>query len=372
MLMGVAIPEVAAASNALTSSSLALSDSRPYNATGPVANNVQYTFTGSGVSASAIQCVEEVYSATSNTTPGATPPTGMVTTGASYDSGASNWATFTGWTLDASSNGKLVFHHSSAATPTAGTHTLAFDGVRNSTTTDTGYWMTITTYAGDQSGGAGTDCSGAAVDTATVQFIITNGQLMSLTVDGALSFTVAGQAAGACGATGATATVDLSSTPNAIGFGTVNSGNAIACQELSGATNATNGFTVNMRDTGQLQNALAQKLPDNATTNTSPGAFATLTAGGNQGSYAYTTDDSSLGGGTADRFTNSGPNWAAFLHGDGTAAGDAAANQPVGDVTSPVTGASGDFYIADQVGTTALTQPGYYTTTVVYTCTPVY
>jgi hypothetical protein len=374
-LSGLALPSVAGAAT-LTSASMSLSDSRPYNATGPVAASVTYTFTGSSVTRNGsgsgnIKCIKEVFSSTN--TPGSpTLPTGMVTTSATWNAAGTNYVPQSAgtWTANVATNGSIFLHNATAEEPaSASARTVQFDAIRNSTTTDTGLYVFFSTWTGDFSSG---DCTGSQLDTTTVQYVLTNGQLMSLTVDGTLSFTVVGQNTGACGSTGATATVDATGAGNTIPFGTVNTSNSVVCQKVHVATNATNGYAVYIRDTGQLANALAQKIPDNATTNGSPGAFATLTSGGNSGSYAYATDDFDLTGGTNTRFNATPNNWAAYLHGNGTPANDTTANKPVADRTGSVSGTSGDNYVAHEVGTTGTTLPGTYTTTVVYTCTPVY
>ncbi|HEY2004214.1 MAG TPA: hypothetical protein VGH44_03800 [Candidatus Saccharimonadia bacterium] len=372
-LTTVAIPGIANAAT-LSSASLSLSDSRPLS--GSVGTGVNYAFHTSGVTTGApghIECIKETFATTAT---GSTVPTGMDTTvsAVALNNSATTYVpTPASWTLDKSVNGTLKLTYATGEIPSsAGPDVLSVDGITNSSIANTTYFMHFNTYNN-------TDCTSSPVDTTTVEFILTNGSLMSLTIDNTLSFSVAGHAASTC-MTGVTATVDNSSSPNTIPFGTVTS-NAIACQVLTAATNATNGYTIYVRDNGQLQNTLGQKIPDvgsttgsytNGYSNATPGAtFTNNTSslatypGFNQGAYGYTTDDSSLGTGTANRFTNGGQHWASYGHStDGTGNAEIA-YEPVG-VSSTT------YNIAHQVGITNLTQPGNYQTTVIYTCTPVY
>ena len=76
--------------------------------------------------------------------------------------------------------------------------------------------------------------------------------------------------------------------------------------------------------------------------------------------YGYTTDDASLGTGTADRFTNPSQGWAAAT----------TSNAEIGYEATGV--ATTHYTIGHQVGVATTTYPGTYTTTIIYTCTPVY
>jgi hypothetical protein len=360
--MALAIPQLATAAT-LTSTSMSLSDTRPYSATGPVADSVSYTFTGSSVTTgTGIKCIKEVFSSSSN--PGSpTLPTGMVTTSATWNAGGTNYVPQSAgtWSLNNSTNGSLFLHNATAENPaSASARTVKFDAIRNSTTTDTGLYVFFTTWTGDFASG---DCTGSQVDNVTIQYVLTNGQLLSLTVDGALTFTVTGITTGGSNDCGSSLTTTVSATNTTIPFGTVIAGtDPVACQRLNVGTNATNGFTVYIRDTGQLKNALNQTLADWTGTNASP---TTWGATGTE-AYAYTTDDGTLGTGTTTRFA-SGPKYAAYAHGT-----DETANKEIAFSSAPTTSSAGQFFIGHKVGITATTHPGTYTTTVVYTCTPIY
>jgi hypothetical protein len=345
----------------LTGASLYLSDSRPYTAGPPtVGNAVSYTFDADSVTLSGIQCIKQVFATTST---GSTVPTGMVTTSATLDTTGTDYIDDTGWSTNVATNGSLFLYDSSSETPAnASDRTVVWDAIRNSTSTDSGLFMRFETYTGTFSGG---NCQGTLVDNVTVQYVITNGQLLSLTVDGALSFTVAGVTTGGSDDCGTGVTTTTTATGTTIPFESVTaSSDEIACQTLTVGTNATNGFTVYIRDTQQLQNSLAQTIADWGGTNASPTVWtATNTEG-----YAYTTNDTTLGTGDTDRFTDGASReYAAYGHGS-----TQAANAEIAYANGPTSTAAGVFKVGHKVGITATTEPGAYSTTIVYTCVPVY
>lgn len=315
----------------LTGGSLSLSDPRPSE------ENVTYTFDWSGVTTGTeIKCIEAVFS---DSATGGTKPTGMDTTGASLTS--STFITAGSWTGDFTTDGTLELTNDSGET--AGNGDLVFGGITNSSVADTGYYAIFNTYSD-------TGCT-TGVDEGTVMFINTEGQAVSMTVDPSLSFTIAGVAD--------TATVngtDLSvtTTSTEIPLGTVTTdANAVAAHDLTVGTNASNGYTVYIRYTGQPEYG-TETITDHSGTNTSPTSFSAV---GTE-AFGYTTEDSTLGTGTADRFDAN--NWAAFTTENLEVAYN---NGPVNDETTR---------IGYQVGIAADTAAGNYTTTVILTATPTY
>ena len=131
--------------------------------------------------------------------------------------------------------------------------------------------------------------------------------------------------------------------------------NSIGAQDLTVSTNAANGYTVSARYTGKPLSG-SNTIADHAGTNGSPTTFA---APGNE-AFGYTTSDSTLGTGTANRFTNGGPKWAAFT----------TANSEVAYSNAPA--ASDVTCVGYQAGISGLTPAGVYTTTVIFTATPVF
>lgn len=322
----------------LSSASLSLSDPRP----GTTAN---YTFTASTVTTGAIKCIKMVYA---DTVGGSTVPSGMVTNGASsIDTTNTNYVpTPASWTLNKPANGTLTLTNVAGETPaSAAARKVVINGITNGTTADTRYFLRFNTYNN-------TDCATSPVDSTIVEYIFTNGSTLSLTVDATLSFTVNAVASGQT-CNGATST--QTSTATTIPFGTVTSAaNSIVCQDLIAATNAANGYTIYIRYTAKPTNALNQTINDTSGTNAAPAAFP---AAGNE-AYGYTTNDTSLGTGTAGRFTSNV--WAA----------NTTSNSEVAYESAGVN--STTYRVGHEVGVSTTTRPGTYQTTVIYTCTPIY
>ncbi|MDB5179206.1 MAG: hypothetical protein JWN01_1149 [Patescibacteria group bacterium] len=347
-LMSMGLSAGIADAATLSSASTALSDPRPS------ATSVNYTFTGSSVTSSNIKCVKAIFSTTPT---GDTAPTGWSGASGSVTAASSTLVNSngTGWTL-ATSDGtsstgqKNVWQYTNATGVTPSTTTGAtfiMAGITNSNTADTAYYLKVSTYDN-------INCSSNPVDNATVEFLNTNGSTLSLTVDNTLSFTV-NAVSSSTSCDGATTT--QASTATTIPFGTVTAAsNGVVCQDLTAATNATNGYTIYSRYTNAPTNALSQSIADWTGTNTSPTTFP---AAGTE-AYGVTSNDTTLGTGSANRFTNGGQKWAALT----------ASNAEVAYESAGVTIST--YRIGHQVGISLTTKPGTYTTTVVYTCTPVY
>ena len=340
MLALVVYPVLRAHAATLSQASLAVSDPRPSNL------STTYTFTGSSVSLANIQCIKEVFTDPST----GLAPAGMSTTGAgvTFDTVNSNYMPTPGnWTFAHATNGTMTLTDAGGQIPaSASARKVVINGITNSSVT-TALQIQFNTYNN-------TDCSSSPVDSATALFILTNGSTLSLTVNDTLTFTVNAVAAStACDGTTTTA----ASTATTIPFGTVNSAaNAVVCQDLTASTNATSGYTIYARYTAKPTNALAQTIADWTGTNAAPTPFS---AAGTE-AYGYTTSDAALGTGTANRFTNPVQNWAAMTTSNSEIAYEAA---PVNQTT---------YHIGHQVGVSNLTKPGTYTTTIIYTCTPIY
>ncbi|MDB5179204.1 MAG: hypothetical protein JWN01_1147 [Patescibacteria group bacterium] len=339
------VPALNAHAATLSSASLSVSDPRPS------ALSSNYTFTGSSVTTGVpgtIKCIKIVYADTAS---GSTVPSGMSTNGGgvTLDTTNSNYMpTPASWTLNKPANGTLTLTNAAGEIPaSAAARKVVINGITNSSTADTRFFMRINTYNN-------TDCSSSPVDSASVTFILTNASTLTLTVDDTLSFTINAVGAGQ-GCDGTTTTA--ASTATTIPFGTVSAAsNAIVCQDLQAATNATNGYTIYARYTAQPANALAQTIANHTGTNTTPTAFS---AAGTE-SYGYTTNDTTLGTGTANRFTSPAQEWASM----------ATTNAELAYESAGVN--STTYRVGHQVGVSSTTKPGTYTTTVVYTCTPVY
>lgn len=145
-----------------------------------------------------------------------------------------------------------------------------------------------------------------------------------------------------------------------ITFSNLNSGNSYTDSSkstvLTTSTNAYNGYIVYGHDTGALD---ATHIPNY----TSPNSAPTLWSGTG---FGYTTNDSNLTGGTANRFTSGGPNYAGFTT---SSPGD-----PVADHLGPVTASISNeqFTISYRVTADTQTPAGTYGTTVLYVVVPSY
>lgn len=327
----------------LSTASVSLSDPRPN------ALSSNYTFTGSGVTTGApgtIKCIKLLFA---DSATGSTVPAGMSTTGGgvTFDTATTNYVpTPASWTYTHSVNGTITLTNATGEIPASATaRKVAINGITNSSTADTKFYLRFSTFNN-------IDCATSPVDSVSVLFILTNASTLSLTVDQTLTFTVNSVASGQ-NCNGATSTA--ASTATTIPFGTVSSAaNAVVCQDLTASTNATNGYTISARYTAPPTNPLAQTIASHTGTNAAPSAFS---AAGTE-AYGYTTNDATLGTGTAGRFV---PNlWAAM-----TTTNAEVAFEPAGvNLTT--------YRIGHQVGVSTITRPGTYTTTVIYTCTPIF
>lgn len=128
---------------------------------------------------------------------------------------------------------------------------------------------------------------------------------------------------------------------------------------LTTSTNAYNGYTIYGRETGPLTFA-SETIADYTGTNGSP----TIWTGTG---FGYTTNDSSLAGGTADRFTNGGPKYAGLTT---AIPGDPVADHTESVEDSPVI--NEQFSISYRVTGDSTTPAGAYTNTIVYVVVPIY
>lgn len=326
----------------LTSASLSLSDSR-------ISQTSQYTLTASGwTTAQTIGCIEVDLGTASDGT-GAVP--GLNTASSTF---VSQSITATGtWTVDntQSAGTKLRLVNATPVVPQTGAQTAVWGAVTNGSTSNTGYFAVIKTYT--------TNSCATPVDTTTVQYTYTDGQQATVSVDPTLSFSVAGITGnGALTVNGSTITNTLATTATTIPFGTATTGvNKVAAQTLTVTTNAGSGYTVYTRYTGQLNNGGGGTIADFTTGGASNTTPQTFSAAGTE-AFGYTTEDTTLGTGTAARF--SGGKWAPFT----------TTNAEVAFNNTPI--ASDATKVGFQVGVAGTTKAGAYTTTVIYTATPVY
>jgi hypothetical protein len=227
-------PVSSVSAGALTSISVALSDSRP-NTT--ATHTVSFKLPSG--STTAINQVDVKWCNTAGTFEDAcTAPAGfnLITTSASAAGFKANSGATTG-TFSVSGNvASFVVTTPAAEDPTMA-HTLVFPGLTNGSSTGTKY-LRVRTYS---------DLGSAALDTGGATYAIINPVTVSGQVLENLTFTVAPEnGLVACG-TGATVTAP-SADATAIPFGVLTAGTSkVACQHITTATNAAAGYSVSLR-----------------------------------------------------------------------------------------------------------------------------
>lgn len=317
----------------LTSASLSVSDSRPSN------TPTTYTFDASSfTTGTTLNCITIEFDTQADML--ASPPSGLDTT--SFTLNSSSLVTAGSWTVDNSVNGLLTITNAGGQTPAASGN-LVYGGITNGDTANVTYFAQLNTYGN-------IDCStGGAIDTVTVAITYVDGEQVELTIDPTLTFTCNGVASGQS-VNGATTT--LTTTCSGIDFGTnvSTSTNGVSAHDLEVSTNASSGYAIYIRHSGSLTNG-AVNIANHTGTNLAPTAFP---AAGTE-AWGYTTEDATLGGGTANRFTNAG----GF-------AGFNTSNEVVVDFASAAP-SSQTTRVGQQVGISNTTDSGTYQTTIIYT-----
>ncbi len=164
-------------------------------------------------------------------------------------------------------------------------------------------------------------------------------------------------------ATTSNASLTFSVNSSTLTFNNLNAGNSFTDSSkstiLTTSTNAYNGYVVNARESAVLTAAGFGTIANYAGTNSAPTTWSGT-------GFGYTTDDSNLTGGTADRFTNGGPKYAGFTT---SSPGD-----PVADHPGPIlTAISSEVFNIGYRVTVSNTQPAAkYTNTVLYIVVPSY
>lgn len=150
-----------------------------------------------------------------------------------------------------------------------------------------------------------------------------------------------------------------------ITFSNLNAGNSYTDSTkstvITTSTNAYNGYLVYGYEIQPLTHTTntAYTIADYGGTNAVP----TVWSGSG---FGYSTNDSNLIGGTADRFTSGGSRYAGFTT---ALPGDPVADHP-GPILSPVS--SEQFTLSYRVTASPTTPAGQYKTTVIYTAVPTY
>lgn len=277
-----------------TAAKLTISDSRA------AATAVTYDFAYTATATTSIKQVTILFCTTAS---GAcTTPTGIDTTGATRASdnfaGSGRTDTFTG-------NGTLTTVITTPSAQSTQAITSSYTGITNSSTVNTTFFARITTYS---------DTGSTVIDQATVAAatLDTTSIAVSASVDPTFTFTVAGVTSGG---TVNGATTNVTTTASTVPFGTLSvGGTKIGAHDLTVVTNAASGYTITVKGlTNPVLVSGSHNIDEFSGTNASPTTWSSpagTSESVNTGYFGYTTNDATLGTGTAARFTTSGPKWA--------------------------------------------------------------
>lgn len=315
----------------LTSASIELGDSR-------TATTSTYTVSASSfTTATTIYCMELVLNDQADG--GGSIPSNITTTSSTFDA-ATDVVDDSIWTVQNGSNGTLSASYGTGETPAA-SGDLVWGNVTNGDTDQT-YYGVLTTYTD-------VSCTGGnEVDDVTMAFAYKDGTLVSLTVEPTLTF-VCNAVASALTVNGAT--TDILSTATGIDHGTAvtSSDNGISAHDLAVTTNASGGYNVYIRHTGQLSNG-SDNIANHTGTNAAPTSFP----GVGTEAWGYTTEDTDL--------SQFGSNeWAGFTTSNELVMTNAAA-----------TAGTDTERVGHQVGIATDTPAGTYSTTMIYTLVATY
>lgn len=329
----------------LTSASTTITDSRAGQA------SVGHTFNFTTATTGTIATVRIQYCTTASGT--CTTPTGLVTTGGSQGSITGLGAS----TSSFATNGLILLTVTAPASVNSGVAiSLPYTGITNPTDANTTYFVRIQTRT----------AAPAVIDEVTTAFAILTSTSISMTatVEATLAFSIAPVYSGSVN--GASINVTSALSASTIPFGTLSSGaTKIVAHDATVTTNAASGYAVTVAAAANPPLADGSNNLDYFTgTNTTPATWSS--PGGsspsvNTGFVGYTTEDATLAGGTADRFTSTGGNkWAGLT-------------TTVDTVISNGTGVSAQTTrLGWQAEVNNLQPPGSYTGTVILVATPTY
>lgn len=316
---------------ALTSASVSLGDPRTGETT-------TYTVTASGfTTGTSISCVEvDLDTAASGS--GGNPTSD--TTSSTLDS--TTLLTPASWSVDNSTDGTLRITSVGGENPSASGN-IVWGSVDNGSTENTTYYALLTTF---------TDASctgGNEVDTVVMAFTYTDGELVTLTIDPTLTFSVNDLGSGV-DVNGTNTTVGSTATGIDFGSAVTSSANGVSGHRLDVSTNATGGYNVYIRHTGDLTNAASDTIDVWTGTNAAPTVFP---AAGTE-AWGYTTEDADLTQFSANEY-----------------AGFTTSNEVVMTNTAATAGTD-QVEVGHQVGVAATTEAGTYQTTIIYTIVATY
>ncbi len=329
----------------LTSANTTITDSRAEQA------SVGHTFNFTTATTGTIATVRIEYCTTAS---GAcTTPTGLLTTSASQGTISGLGAS----TSNVTTNGLILLSVSSPASVNSGVAiSLPYTGITNPSGANSTYYVRIQTRT----------AAPAIIDEVTTAFAVLTSTSISMTatVEATLAFSLTPVYTGSVNNAAINVTSALSAST--IPFGTLSSGaTKILAHDATVTTNAAGGYAVTVAALADPPMSDGTKNLDYFTgTNTSPSGWTSPLGSSpsvNTGFVGYTTEDATLSGGTADRFTSSGGNkWAGL-----TTTAD-----PVMSHTAGVS--SQTVRVGWQAEVNNLQPPGTYSGTVLMVATPTY
>ncbi len=320
---------------------------------------VDHLLTFDLASTTAIESVQFLYCTTADGT--CTTPTGLLTTSATIGSSTSSF--FTGFTITNTTNGAPYISSTTAVTPaTATPYSVQLDSVTNPTTTNTTFYVRISTFTTN-------NATGTAVDTGNVAASTANPILLSGTMPESLVFCVGATVSETSGVPDCT-----TATAGSVSFTTLFSPTytSTATSQMAASTNAGSGFVITASGAtltsgtntitaitgtsasspvlGTSQFGINLVANTTATATPAPGAAITPASDGVNYKGEPTTNY-----GTADKYLFN--------------SGDTVANSADGGAGGTDAQIYTTTYIVDVPGN----QPaGTYTTTITYICTPTF
>jgi len=336
-----------------TASKVTISDSRAS------ATSVTYDLAFTTTATTDIKTFGVEFCTTASST--CTDPAGTFTIG-SPTLGSDNFAG-AGRTTTAPNDYSIKVLVTTPATQSTQAVTASFTGLTNPTTSNTTYFARLYTCSGTET--TCTSNSATLLDSGVVAFgiLTTTSIAVSASVDPTFTFTVAG--VGSAQSVNS-ATTTITTTASTIPFGTLSDGTpAIGAHDVAVTTNAPGGYTVTLKAlaTPPLVSASNNIDPFSGTnaTPTTWSAPAGSSASVNTGYFGYTTNDTTLGTGTAARFTTGAPKWA----GTSTTASEVA-------YSASAVAAAETTRLGWEAEINELQPQGSYTGTVVLVATPTY
>jgi hypothetical protein len=281
-----------------TNAKLTISDSRAGQ------TGVTYDFAFTTTATTAIKQVDITFCTTP--TGACTAPTGLNT--GSPTLASDNIAGTDRTTTQPSGNNTIRVVVTTPDVQTTQAVTMSFTGVTNSSTINSSYYARIRSFS---------DTGTTEIDNQAVAVAVLDTNSLSVTAEVGSTFTFSVAAVTAGSVNGAV--IDVADTTNTtIPFGVLSAGaSKIAAHDVSVYTNANNGYSVTVKTTTDPPLVDGVNNIDQFTSgNAAPAAWSApngTSANTNTGFFGYTTNDATLGTGTAGRFTATGGNkWAGF------------------------------------------------------------